>query len=330
MTILPLILALPTADAYSSGKTGSSTSGCGSCHGSSADSTTGVVFSAEEAVAPGDVVDVSLEVSTTSSSRSAAGLDVSVSGGSLSAGSNNKVSSGEITHTGRTAMSGGAVSFDFTWTAPSTEGTYTFYGAGNAVDQNYGSSGDGWNTATFVITVSADYADEDGDGYLASEDCNDADAAINPDAEEVCDEVDNDCDAEIDEGLASTWYADSDGDGYGDDASAMEDCQEPTGYVQQGGDCDDADADAYPDAEEVLDDGVDQDCDGEDAVSDVKPGGEDTSDPEEEEEEEEDEEHEHDTGEDDDKGCATVSGGGGLAALLGLVALVGRRRRMVG
>jgi hypothetical protein len=41
--------------------------------------------------------------------------------------------------------------------------------------------------------------DNDSDGHFASEDCNDEDASINPDADEVCDdEVDNDCDDLID------------------------------------------------------------------------------------------------------------------------------------
>jgi hypothetical protein len=41
--------------------------------------------------------------------------------------------------------------------------------------------------------------DRDGDGYPEAFDCNDDDASINPDALEVCDdEVDNDCDEQID------------------------------------------------------------------------------------------------------------------------------------
>ena len=42
--------------------------------------------------------------------------------------------------------------------------------------------------------------DEDGDGFLSDEDCNDEDSSINPDAEEVCDNQDNNCDDSIDEG----------------------------------------------------------------------------------------------------------------------------------
>ncbi|MFT4624985.1 MAG: hypothetical protein ACI8PZ_003651 [Myxococcota bacterium] len=41
--------------------------------------------------------------------------------------------------------------------------------------------------------------DADADGYTSDVDCDDADAAINPGAEEVCDDVkDNDCDLLID------------------------------------------------------------------------------------------------------------------------------------
>ena len=41
--------------------------------------------------------------------------------------------------------------------------------------------------------------DGDGDGWYAFEDCDDGDAAINPVADEVCDDgVDNDCDGLID------------------------------------------------------------------------------------------------------------------------------------
>ena len=125
------------------------------------------------------------------------------------------------------------------------------------------------------------YADLDGDsygnarrsvsacsqpsGYVADDtDCDDADGTVNPVATELCDGIDNDCDGSVDEddaADASTWYADTDGDGYGDAASSAAACSEPSGYVADATDCDDADGTVNPAATEYCD-GIDNDCDG--------------------------------------------------------------------
>ena len=123
------------------------------------------------------------------------------------------------------------------------------------------------------------YRDEDGDGYGSAEettqcdqppryvsrsgDCDDTRGSVSPDAAETCNGLDDDCDGEDDEDAADavTWYRDSDGDGYGDDADVAVACEMPDGYTNVGGDCLDGDPTASPAEEEVCGDGVDNDCD---------------------------------------------------------------------
>ena len=105
------------------------------------------------------------------------------------------------------------------------------------------------------------YADADGDGYASDVDCNEADAAINPGATEICDGIDNNCDGNIDEAGGATWYADADGDSYGDAGSTTVSCDMPDGYVADNTDCNDGDAAINPAATEVCD-GIDNNCDG--------------------------------------------------------------------
>jgi len=101
------------------------------------------------------------------------------------------------------------------------------------------------------------YHDADGDGYGATGppackcapaaphtarragDCDDTRFTVQPEAIEVCDGTDNDCDGQIDEGF------DRDGDG----------------ITACAGDCDDGDAAVNSGAEEICD-GLDNDCDG--------------------------------------------------------------------
>jgi large repetitive protein len=103
--------------------------------------------------------------------------------------------------------------------------------------------------------------DADGDGYLSDEDCEDDDPTIHPGADELCDGFDNNCNGQSDEEVTETFYADADGDGFGNDGISVQDCVAPTGFVSNGSDCDDAFAQTYPSAEEICDD-LDNDCNG--------------------------------------------------------------------
>ena len=83
--------------------------------------------------------------------------------------------------------------------------------------------------------------DADGDGVSSCDgDCDDTEAAVYPGGEEVCDDLDNDCDGALS------------GDEIDDDADGVTECD---------GDCDDADAANFPGNAEACD-GADNDCDG--------------------------------------------------------------------
>jgi hypothetical protein len=106
--------------------------------------------------------------------------------------------------------------------------------------------------------------DADSDGYPSDIDCDDENPDVHPDADEVCNEVDDDCDGGVDEDAtdASTWYTDADADGWGDPDSPVAACEQPSDAVTDNTDCDDGDSGSNPDAEEICDDGADNDCDG--------------------------------------------------------------------
>jgi len=108
------------------------------------------------------------------------------------------------------------------------------------------------------------YLDSDQDGSPETTDCNDKDPSIHPEAVEMCDKIDNDCDGEIDEDDAfdaPVWYGDTDGDGYGNFDEQAHACEAPAGFVENRIDCNDLDSASFPGAIEMCDE-VDNDCDG--------------------------------------------------------------------
>lgn len=112
--------------------------------------------------------------------------------------------------------------------------------------------------------------DNDGDGFNNEVDCDDTNPDIYPGAPEICDGIDNNCNDEIDEELPNfTYYLDDDGDGFGVPTDSLTTCSDvfPDGYATNTMDCDDSNPNAYPDAEEIPNNGIDEDCDGEDLIS---------------------------------------------------------------
>ena len=119
------------------------------------------------------------------------------------------------------------------------------------------------NVKTTIVTDESDdiiVSDVDGDGYSEQDgDCDDQDGSIHPGVDETCDGLDNNCNGAIDEEVQSIFYADSDGDGFGNNSYTIEACSSPDGYVPNGNDCDDENANIYPSASEICD-GLDNDC----------------------------------------------------------------------
>ena len=128
-------------------------------------------------------------------------------------------------------------------------------GVGSAWSQDFDEDGYG-NTAAAQIAC------EQPDGYVAIDgDCDDAQPRSFPGNVEVCDDIDNNCDGAVDEGVTTNFYADSDADNYGDATSLVQVCEAPVGYVTDNTDCDDSTSRAYPGNAEVCDT-IDNDCDG--------------------------------------------------------------------
>ena len=192
----------------------------------------------------------------------------------------------ELTHSDMKAASAGKVTFQFEFTAPPG-----FVADGSDCDDADGAVHPGADESRNLadddcdglvddgLPIATYFRDEDGDGVggdLATEgaceqpvgyvpvsgDCDDDDSLVSPIAAERCNERDDDCDDEVDEGLPmSTYYADVDLDGHGDAEFTIIACAEPFAPVAVAGDCDDARASVHRGAQEQCND-EDDDCDG--------------------------------------------------------------------
>ncbi len=121
--------------------------------------------------------------------------------------------------------------------------------------------GDSWGDASTGTTAACVLPD----GFaVRNGDCAEGDAGVNPGAVETCNGIDDDCDQDIDENAVNrdTFYADSDGDGYGDARFAVLACALPDAHADNADDCNDGLASVNPMAPERCN-GIDDDCNSE-------------------------------------------------------------------
>lgn len=145
----------------------------------------------------------------------------------------------------------------------------------NGMDENCNTLIDDGITTTY-------YLDADSDGYgditnattscsgtptgytSTAGDCDDASSSINPAIAEICNTVDDDCDGIADNGLEENiFFEDADADGLGSYDVYIYSCQPSvSGYTIIPGDCEDDNPLINLFADEILMNGIDDNCDG--------------------------------------------------------------------
>ncbi|MEZ4444073.1 MAG: putative metal-binding motif-containing protein [Polyangiaceae bacterium] len=271
------------AFAYSGGVSGPD---CVGCHGSGDYS---VNVTASGNLAPGGTVTLTLSVNA--SGASVLGTFIGVNAGSLGTigGQGLATVPQGLSHISPKSMSSGSASFNFNFTAPSSPGAVRVDVSTLAGNGNGKSSGDQGKRSFFDFVYGCSpatyYRDLDGDGYgqtdktivhcagspptgYASEpgDCNDSAEKIYPGAVETCNQVDDDCNGEIDDdAIPVELYPDADGDGYYSvdeylSGDMIMGCVPTPGYAAEPGDCRPDDPEVNPGQEEICN-LIDDNCD---------------------------------------------------------------------
>lgn len=197
-----------------------------------------------------------------------------------------------IAHTSPREFVDGQIVYEVTWDVPVTPGASRFVVSTLAADGNGRNNGEDEDLTEYVDVVygcepHTFYQDLDGDGFgridlprvfcagpaplgygASGDDCNDNDAGIHPTAEEYCNRRDDNCDGVVDEGaLPVELFPDADGDGFSSheewtSGDVVFGCVPYPGYADWPGDCQPDNPNAHPDAVEICDGYIDEDCDG--------------------------------------------------------------------
>ncbi len=114
-----------------------------------------VEFDGPQQVAPGALATFRFTVRSQSSDQGFAGLNVAASDGvlGLATTDDERLDTGEVTHTQPKLNTAGVASWQFTWRAPTGAGPQVLYGAGLSANGNGTRDGDAAQTAQYTVTV---------------------------------------------------------------------------------------------------------------------------------------------------------------------------------
>ncbi|MBD3248812.1 DUF2341 domain-containing protein [Candidatus Woesearchaeota archaeon] len=191
---------------------------------------------------------------------------------------NSSVNYGTTTSLGTTEPLDDSTTSHFIQLTSLTNNTLYYYNV-TSCDSDNNCNTTGYFNFTTLQTAVCD--DDDGDGYgvcpncnisdgcaFDGDDCNDTNASINPGANETCNNVDDNCDTNIDEGGVCptlTYYCDNDTDTYIDSTSdgscSTYNCVPINCTTVQGNDCNDTNTSINPAASDICN-GIDDDCNG--------------------------------------------------------------------
>lgn len=267
---------------------GQPAAGCVGCHGGGDVNLS--LSTSPSTIDPGDQVTVTLTVNAPG--QNAAGVFIEADAGVLEAigGSGLAEVNDGLTHSSPKSMSGGSTQFQFRWIAPNDPGAVRLSISVLAANGNGSSSGDMGDDGDFDLVYGCAaqqyWYDGDDDGYgrndaplvhcvgggpatyaTAGDDCDDSRDSVHPDATELCNLRDDDCDTQIDEdAIPIELFPDGDGDGYygqveSESMDTIVGCVGTPDYAGEPGDCEPEDPSMHPDAEEVCN-LYDDNCDG--------------------------------------------------------------------
>jgi hypothetical protein len=150
---IPIVLVILQMGISSNnaGAGGYATNGC-TCHGVQSSLT---ILTLTGIPTTGYVLGTTYTLTATvnNSAKTKAGFDIGVNNGTLIAGAGTTVSGSSVTHNGGKIMASGVASWTFQWTAPATGSSTVFTFAGNATNNDGGTSGDAWAKLPFTFNA---------------------------------------------------------------------------------------------------------------------------------------------------------------------------------